>query len=243
MRPFLLLACRPEDAAGDDEYRAFLEYGGLEESQLHRIRMEAGPLPRIDLDRYSGIFLGGSPFNSSDPEETKSEVQRRVEAELGALLDEVVERDYPFLGACYGVGSLGRHQGAVIDRTYGETISAVEIKISKPGLTDPLLEGLPERFPAFVGHKEAVTTLPTHAAVLATSSSCPVQMFRIKRNLYATQFHPELDAQGILTRIDVYRNAGYFPPDQAEALMEQLRPLQVDIPQHILKRFVARYAR
>ena len=40
-------------------------------------------------------------------------MQHRVERELSALLDEVVARDFPFFGACYGVGTLGVHQGGV----------------------------------------------------------------------------------------------------------------------------------
>ena len=39
MRPFLLLATRAEDGPADEEYAAFLRYGGLEESQLERRRL------------------------------------------------------------------------------------------------------------------------------------------------------------------------------------------------------------
>ena len=69
MRPFLLLGTRAEDAAADNEYDAFLGFTGLEESMLHRVRLERGPLGSVDLDDWSGIFLGGGPFNSSDPNE------------------------------------------------------------------------------------------------------------------------------------------------------------------------------
>ena len=51
---------------------------------------QAEPLGEIDLDDWSGIFVGGGPFNASDPLEKKSPVQQRVEAEISALLDEVV---------------------------------------------------------------------------------------------------------------------------------------------------------
>ena len=122
MRPFLLLASRAEDQAADDEYAAFLRFAGLPPEQLHRIRLEAGPLPDLDLDDYAGIFVGGGPFNSSDPPLEKSPVQRRVERELAALLDDVVARDFPFFGACYGVGTLGVHQGGVIDSTFAEPV-------------------------------------------------------------------------------------------------------------------------
>lgn len=243
MLPFLLLASRAEDAAAEDEYAAYLRYGGLEERELRRVRLEAAPLPALDLSEFSGVIVGGSPFTSSDPPEQKSPVQHRVERELSALLDQLVARDFPFLGACYGVGTLGKHQGAVIDRTYGEPLGAVEIELTEDGLHDPVLQGMPRTFTAFTGHKEAVSSLPPHAVLLASSATCPVHMFRIKTNLYATQFHPELDADGLVTRIDIYRHAGYFPPDSAEELMDNARRFTVTEPMAVLKNFVARYAR
>ena len=91
MKPFLLLASRAEDVAAEDEYEAYLRYGGLEPAQLQRIRLEQGPLPELDLDDYSGVIVGGSPFTSSDPPEKKSETQHRVERELAGLLDRIVD--------------------------------------------------------------------------------------------------------------------------------------------------------
>lgn len=243
MLPFLLLASRAEDAAAEDEYAAYLKYGGLDERELLRVRLEAAPLPALDLSKFSGVIVGGSPFTSSDPPEHKSSVQRRVERELADLLDQLVDLDFPFLGACYGVGTLGSHQGAVIDRTYGEPLGAVEIELTDAGLQDPLLHGLPRTFTAFTGHKEAVSSLPPHAVLLARAGTCPVHMFRIRTNLYATQFHPELDAEGLVTRIDIYRHAGYFPPESAEELMDNARKFTVTEPMTVLKNFVARYAR
>ena len=243
MLPFLLLASRAEDTAAEDEYAAYLRYGGLEERELHRVRLEAAPLPALDLTQYSGVIVGGSPFTSSDPPGEKGAVQHRVERELSGLLDQLVALDFPFLGACYGVGTLGTHQGAVIDRTYGEPLGAVEIELTAAGLQDPLLDGLPRTFTAFTGHKEAVRSLPAHAVLLAGSTTCPVHMFRIKANLYATQFHPELDAEGLVTRIDTYRHAGYFPPESANELMAAARQSTVTEPMTVLKNFVARYAR
>ena len=242
MKPFLLLASRPEDEAADDEYAAFLRWTGLEHGDLHRVRMEAGPLPHIDLDDYAGVFVGGGPFNSSDPVELKSTAQRRVEAEIRPLLDEMVAQDFPFLGACYGIGTLGVHQGGVIDRTYSEPVGTIPVSLTAAGLGDPLLAGMPEEFAAFGGHKEACRDLPPSAELLASSPDCPVQMFRVKTNLYATQFHPELDHAGIVTRVRVYRDAGYFPPEDVDVLIERLTDALVTEPPRILENFVARYA-
>jgi GMP synthase (glutamine-hydrolysing) len=241
VKPFLLLATRAEDVAADSEYAAFLTFSGLDTSQLHRLRLERRPLGELRLDDWSGILLGGGPFNASDAEKTKSPVQRRVEAELAELLDTVVQRDFPFLGTCYGIGVIGTHQGGTVDRRYAEPISRVPVTLTDAGRADPLLAGLPTTFDAFVGHKEAIHDLPPSAVHLASSPACPVQAFRIGRNVYATQFHPELDAEGLVTRIDVYRHHGYFDPDKADSVKAMAREGRVFEPPKILRRFVERY--
>lgn len=243
MKPFLLLQSRPEDEAADNEYEGFLRASGLTPGRLRRVRLEAGPLPPLDLDAYAGVIVGGSPFNSGDPEHSKSPVQSRVEDELRALLDELVARDFPFLGACYGIGTLGVHQGGVIDRTFGEPVGAVPVTVTDDGAADPLLAGVPRTFDAFVGHKEACTVLPPSATLLATAPGCPVQMFRVRSNLYATQFHPELDHDGIVTRIRVYQHAGYFPPEEIDDLIGRVVLADVTESTKVLRNFVARYAR
>jgi GMP synthase (glutamine-hydrolysing) len=238
VKPFLLLATRAEDAAADEEYTAFLAFSGLEERDLRRVRLEQRPLGDITLTDWSGIMLGGGPFNVTDPEELKSPVQRRVESELQALLDRVVTADYPFLGACYGIGTVGGHQGAIIDRQYAEPVGPVMITLTPDGRQDPLFGTLPTTFEAFVGHKEAISRLPRHAVLLAGSPTCPVQAFRIGQNVYATQFHPELDVHGLCTRIDVYKHAGYFAPEEADDLKALARRSNVTHPPVVLRRFV-----
>lgn len=239
MRPFLLLATRAEDAAADEEYASFLRYGGLGPDQLERRRLERGPLGEVDLDTYSGLILGGSPFTISD--EVKSDVQLRVESELRALTQRAIERDFPFLGACYGIGVIGSAVGGAVDTVYGEAVSAPVISLNESGQSDALFAVMPHEFRAFVGHKEAVHSLPDEAVVLASSDTCPVQAFRVGQNVYATQFHPELDVPGIHIRIDAYKEFGYFPPDEAESLKAMADASGVELPGLLVKRFVDLY--
>lgn len=243
MKPFVLLATRAEDLPADEEYALFLRFTGLSPDELIRVRLEAGPMPHLDLDDLSGIFVGGGPFNASDPIAKKSPVQQRVEAEFATLLDEVVARDFPFLGACYGIGTVGAFLGATIDGTHREPISVVPVTLSDAGVSDPLLDGMPRAFDAFVGHKEAISVLPSSAVLLASSPACPVQMFRVGRNVYATQFHPELDLAGIETRIHAYADHGYFAGHELEQTLDAVRRAPVSHPSAILTSFVARYAR
>jgi GMP synthase (glutamine-hydrolysing) len=243
VKPFLLLAIRPETVAADEEYAAMLRCTGLDERHFRRLRLEQAPLDPVDLDCWSGIVVGGGPFQASDPESKKSATQRRIETDLAALLDQVVHSDFPFLGACYGIGTLGLHQGAVVDRTYGEPVGGIFIDLTPEGWQDPLLRVAGSPFGAFVGHKEAIRTLPAHVVPLATSESCPVQAFRVRTRVYATQFHPELDLAGLATRVQTYRYAGYFPPDQADAVLAAARASGVTETPNLLGRFVELFAR
>jgi GMP synthase (glutamine-hydrolysing) len=245
VKPFLLLATRAEDAVADAEYRAFLRFGGLTEDQLLRVRLEAAPLeehlPGLDLGDLSGIVVGGSPFTSTDPPASKSATQVRVESELEALIADVLKLDVPFLGACYGISTLGRYLGGVVDGTYAEPVGAVAVTQTADGPADPLLAGVPGTFQAFVGHKEALLDVPPGAVLLAGSEGCPVQMFRVGEHQYATQFHPELDVPGIVERMYAYQHSGYFHPDELETLIAAAHAADVVWPARILANFTARY--
>ena len=98
-------------------------------------------------------------------------------------------------------------------------------------------------FEAFLGHKEAITKLPDHAVHLASSEACPVQAFRVRTNIYATQFHPELDIPGIQTRIDIYKDYGYFAPTEAQGLKDAAAQSDVVHPPALARRFVELYGR
>jgi GMP synthase (glutamine-hydrolysing) len=73
---------------------------------------------------------------------------------------------------------------------------------------------------------------------LASSSTCPVQAFRVGRNVYATQFHPEVTTDDFVARAEVYRNHGYFPARELRQVSEQLAAASVTEPRRLLRRFV-----
>ncbi|WP_154366257.1 glutamine amidotransferase [Maribacter luteus] len=240
MKKLLILQLRPEDETADSEFNAILQVGGLSPNDVERIRLEKA-IPVIDLNDYTGIIVGGSPFDISTPSLQKSLVQKNIEAFFKTLFDDIVDRDFPFLGACSGNGLLGNYCGAAISTTFSEPIGSVEVRITEEGKEDPLLKNLPETFSALVGHKEACDDIPPGAVLLATSATCPIQMFRIKQHIYATQFHPEADANEFILRINIYKNHGYFPAEEANNLITRIKKTDTPIPKIILKRFVERY--
>ena len=243
MKPFLFLASRGDDEPADAEYEAFLLRTGLDERDLVRHRLEAAPMPEIDLDAWSGIMVGGSPFNTTTPQEGKSDLQVRIEAEFSRLLDRLVVADFPFLGACYGIGTLAHHQGAIISDEFGEEVDAPEVTLTEAGLADPVCAGIPRTFRAFVAHNDAITVSPPGATVLATGEACPVQMLRVRTNLYATQFHPELDGEFFAHRQAFYADHGYFDPETLGEVQAWTRRQDVSESWKVLANFVATHAR
>jgi len=241
-KPVLILQLRPEDATSDSEYACILKYGGLRVGDTCRKRIEQQGIPDdLNPEDYSAIIVGGSPFDISAPEDRKSGIQKKIEADFNRLLDEVVTRDLPFLGACSGNGLLGNYLGTGISTRYGEAVDCVTLDITEAGKQDKLLQGFPAQIDVLLGHKEAVDTLPVGATLLMTGSNCPVQMFRIGEHVYATQFHPEGDAGEFILRINTYRNHGYFEPHEADELKMRVSLKPTPYAQEILRRFVARY--
>ena len=240
-KPFLVIQLRPEDAAADSELAAIKRYGDLSDHEAVRLRVERHGLPKQELERYSGIIVGGSPFDVSTPEAEKSAIQKSIEAGFKNLLDEVVSRDYPFLGCCSGNGLLGRHLGAGISSRYSEDVGGADVHRTEAGRRDPLLRGTPDRFRVLLGHKEACDELPPGSVLLVEGAECPVQMFRVGSNVYATQFHPEGDPQGFQVRIKAYKDSGYFPPEEAGALAARIAKEHTPHAHRILRNFTERY--
>ena len=242
-KPFLVLQLRPEDDTSNSEFESILKYGGLEEKDVRRMRIENSGIPYLRLNDYSAVIVGGSPFDISTPEDEKSAIQKKIENDFKRLLKDIVSTDFPFLGACSGNGLLGSYLNTPISNKYAEPVGSASISLTDEGKSDEILAGFPDQITVLLGHKEACDTTPAGASLLMTGTACPVQMFRIGKNVYATQFHPEGDSEGFAIRILAYKHHGYFQPEEAQRLIEAVGKADTPYAQEILKRFVNRYAR
>lgn len=239
MKKFLLLQSRPEVQVSDDEFRAFCRFGGMKELEVERLQIHLEQ-PSVDLSKYRAVLMGGGPANFSYPDDKKSAEQKAFEPWLWELLDRIIAQDVPFFGACLGIGALVTHGGGEMSLEMGEAVGAVPIN-TNPDIKNDVLKGVPSTFSAFVGHKEGVLSIPDNATVLASNDNC-VQMIRVGQHAYATQFHPELDPEGLALRIEAYRFAGYFEPEEADQLIFAARQSDVDETAGlVLKNFINKY--
>ncbi|WP_370248503.1 glutamine amidotransferase [Nocardioides sp.] len=248
MTRFLLLSIRDGEEVVRDEHEAFARHLGVPVAAVERHQLGVDPVsPSLLADvaarRWDGLVLGGGSFTWSDPAEAKSPVQQAAEADLAHLLDVVVPGGVPFLGVCYGVGTVGSWAGGVVDTTHGEPVGATWVELTDAGRADPLFAAMPDRFAAYGAHKEALSTPPPDAVVLATGPTCPVQAFRLGAHAYVTQFHPELDLAGLTVRVRAYAHHGYFDPADADALLTEAARTPVTAAGGVLDAFARRYAR
>ena len=240
-KPFLMLTSRDDGPVLSSESADLPRFCGLSEEGVRRVRIERD-LPELDLSDYSGAFVCGSPWDAGADDRLKEARQVRAEAWLRSFYDRVLAESFPVLGLCYGLGTLTLHLGGVLDTQHGEDISGIALTKTDAGREDPLLEGTPDRFHAYVGHHEAVRELAPGMQVLLAGDATPIQMVRVGEAAWATQFHPEMDLEGVTIRIDQYADR-YYPAEKAEAIRAQVATVDTDPSRLILRNFVRRFQR
>ncbi|ARD41061.1 glutamine amidotransferase-related protein [Actinomyces gaoshouyii] len=237
MKPFIMVSTRPEISAAEDEYESFLSLGRIDRADLtHVLLEEVDFLGSFNAEDVSGVLIGGSPYNVSTPEASKSRSQLRIEEQVSELIAVALTKGVPVLATGFGLEVLAAHLGTATSAEFGQTLGTAEVFLTEEGRHDPLLEGMPPSFTVLVGHHEGAVGVPEHAVLLASSPDCPVQMLRVGSSVYGTQFNPELDADRFAQRISIYTDAGYGHPGQVDELLRVVRG-----GEHVAGRIIARF--
>jgi GMP synthase (glutamine-hydrolysing) len=191
-RNFLLLQVRNEnDPARDEEYHAF----------IHKINQCSMPLdfdlmqydvltqPLTDdlFDMYDIIFVGGSG------EYSVLDDNPLIHSFIN-FLGTCVERGHPTFASCFGFQALVLALGGEIIKDPDQAeVGTYELELTQYAIEHPLFKDFPKTFLAQLGHQDRATNLPSTLQNLASSERCPFQAFLIEeKNIFATQFHPEL---------------------------------------------------
>jgi GMP synthase (glutamine-hydrolysing) len=237
MRPLVYLCVRPQQGAAAAEYESFRSAMRVDEHELARWDLVREPLPADAAQRWRGFVVGGSPFNVTDPEPTKTDVQLRIEGDLARLARLAADGETAALFTCYGIGTATRTLGGEVTRGYPEDTGPTTVSLTPDAAHDPLFGGLADTFSALTAHKEGVSRLPADAVLLATNDACPVQAYRIGDRLYATQFHPEPTGAAFTERMAVYRDDGYFAADDYDTIAARVLAASLTEPTRILRAF------
>jgi len=135
---------------------------------------------RVPLDEADGVVLTGSTAGVYERD------SRPWIAEQEALVRELVEREIPTLGVCFGHQVANSALGGTVEKV-GTTATLVEVTLAD----DPLFEGVD---PVVVSlHGDAVTTPGEEMDVIASADHAAIYGSRHRTApLWTVQFHPEI---------------------------------------------------
>jgi GMP synthase-like glutamine amidotransferase len=150
------------------------------------------------------------------------------------LIRELLERDTPALGVCFGSQLLAESAGGTVRPSVVPEVGWREVELTSDGRTDPLLGFLPTRFDGLHYHSYE-WLLPPGAVALARSAIC-LQAFRLRdRPVWGVQFHPEVTESDFSEWLDDWDD----DPDAIRAETATKIAAWNEVGRELVKRFLA----
>ena len=199
MRCLLLQVRDPDDAMGPHEVRAFRRILAPASASIEVFDLLERPLRRLDLEGFDLILMGGSGSHSA----TSTEPWLRMALDSLRLVHSL---QVPAFASCWGHQAMAAAMGGrvVRDRSRAE-LGTHGLVLTEAGRRDPVFAPLGSPFKAQFGHEDVVEELPPRTTLLASGARVVHQAYRFDdAPIYCTQFHPELDADGIRSRAENY---------------------------------------
>lgn len=171
--------------------------------------------PSCILKECHGVIIAGTAEFDFDGNRPHDDPARTITTEflnrLRPLFQYIFDHDIPTLGICYGHQLLGAFAGAQVryDEVQRKSRSH-EIKLMVDKHDYFLFSDLPDSFMAHYGHKDVLDRVPEGAVLLMNGGDqCKISALQYKKNIYTTQFHPELNFEDMTKRIK--NSPGYLP--------------------------------
>lgn len=186
--------------------------------QLPRKFFEVIDLPNDDIlpenADFAGIVISGSSMMLTDGISWLDDA--------ADWLRKQAEKNIPILGICFGHQLLAYAWGGkVADNPNGIEVGTKRIIFNEKAKDDLLLKDFYPSILAQVSHVQSVVDLPENSIVLASSEQEPYQAFRIGKDIWGLQFHPEFDAE-IIRKIIVSKAKAYPGKIAVENLLAEI---------------------
>ena len=222
MSKLLFLSLRNGEIGPDvahAEYHDALRATGVSEVDMELRVIDSPDSELGPLDPVSGIIVGGCSLNVTNPE--RDPWHKRIDD----ILSATVNSGKPVFFVCFGISWLVDHLGGEVGRTHPEPSGPTTVNV----VAEDALAGPSGTFTALTGHTENPVRVPDSLTVVATGPDGLVQMVRYGDRVWATQFHAEMDADAMRTRMDFFHDYGYFPAEEYARIV-------ADLPNHDVSR-------
>ncbi|MCG7291346.1 gamma-glutamyl-gamma-aminobutyrate hydrolase family protein [Corynebacterium afermentans] len=222
MSKLLFLSLRNGEIGPDvahAEYHDALRATGVSEVDMELRVIDSPDSDLGPLDPVSGIIVGGCSLNVTNPE--RDAWHKRIDD----ILSATVNSGKPVFFVCFGISWLVDHLGGEVGRTHPEPSGPTTVNV----VAEDELAGPRGTFTALTGHTENPVRVPDSLTVVATGPDGLVQMVRYGDRVWATQFHAEMDADAMRTRMDFFHDYGYFPAEEYARIV-------ADLPNHDVSR-------
>ncbi len=190
----MILYIKHIDIEGPGTLGKFFEQKGFKSQIIDLGKKDQLPNSLKDIEAV--VVLGG-PMNVY--EEKKYPFLKKENDFLKNILEEKI----PFLGICLGSQLLARAAGARVGRSPVKEVGFSTAQLSDDGKKDPLFEGVSEKFDVYQWHED-MFEVPKEGSLLAFSSGCPHQAFKVGAQAYGLQFHVEITDISIREWSDSY---------------------------------------
>ena len=144
------------------------------------------PLPAV-RDVSALIVMGGAMGANDD-------LRHQFLRDLKIFIRHLVSAGTPYLGICLGGQLLAAALGARVVSKRWEELGSLPVTLTAEGCRDVLFAGMPVEFDTFQWHHDSFD-IPDGGVLLASSTACRHQAFRVGKAAWGTQFHPEVTEQ------------------------------------------------
>ena len=144
------------------------------------------PDAQPSLNGYQGLVVLGGPMSVDHTDEYPyllTEVR---------LIQQAIDNQIPVLGICLGAQLIAKALGANVKRNGEKEIGWYPVFLTEEGRQDPVLRHFEDKEHIFQWHEDTFK-IPANAVRIVCSPLCENQAYRYGENVYAFQFHLEVD--------------------------------------------------
>ena len=217
----LIQARNDGDIAKPEEHQAFAERLGISVEQIQPLDIFSDDMSIDAIQDTDAVLVGGSGEYSVLDEHPKVK-------EFIDFLGLITTTDIPMFASCFGFQALVLALGGEIIKAPDRAeVGTFVLRPTNACVSDVLFSTLPNPFNAQLGHQDQASMLPNSVVNLASSELTEFQALKVTgKNVYATQFHPELTSEENRKRFRRYMHiyGALFGEVKAQEILDSHQP-------------------